>query len=59
MEYSFPDKFGTIEVAGFFNLTRLLAQTLENGDFYGEQQKLRALFWAARMSALGVHQTTA
>ncbi|KAH9877542.1 hypothetical protein IAQ61_002909 [Plenodomus lingam] len=52
MEYSFPDNFETIEIAAFFNLTTLLAETLAKADFE-EAKKGRALFWAARMSSLG------
>lgn len=51
MEYSFPDNFETIEVAAFFNLTVLLGEILE-ADVSSEITKVRALFWAARMSSL-------
>ena len=53
IEYSFPDTFETIEVAAFFNLTMLLAETIENADIGSETTKVRALFWAARMSSPG------
>lgn len=52
MEYSFPEKFETIEVAAFFNLGILLAEILEKPGSSSEELKTRALFWAARMSSL-------
>jgi ankyrin repeat protein len=53
MEYPFPDGFETIEVAAFFNLIVLLAESLEKAEFDSKAKKDRALFWAARMSSLG------
>ncbi|KAF2705809.1 hypothetical protein K504DRAFT_484184 [Pleomassaria siparia CBS 279.74] len=41
--------FATIEVAAFFNLTMLLAETLQKAELDSEARKDRALFWAARM----------
>lgn len=52
IEYSFPDTLETIEVAAFFNLAMLLADVMEDGDIGSETKKVRALFWAARMSSL-------
>ncbi|KAF2029167.1 hypothetical protein EK21DRAFT_68331 [Setomelanomma holmii] len=52
MEYSFPDSFEPIEVAAFFNLSMLLAEIVEKAEFGSEGRKVRALFWAARMSSL-------
>ncbi|KAJ4330291.1 hypothetical protein N0V87_010136 [Didymella glomerata] len=52
IEYSFPDTFETIEVAAFFNLTLLLAEILGKAHLESET-KVRALFWAARMSSPG------
>ncbi|KAF2279455.1 uncharacterized protein EI97DRAFT_492076 [Westerdykella ornata] len=52
MEYSFPDAFGTIEVAAFFNLPILLADAVGRLKLNTEATKTRALFWAARMSSL-------
>ncbi|KAF1922717.1 ankyrin [Didymella exigua CBS 183.55] len=51
IEYSFPDTFETIEVAAFFNLSLLLAEVIENANVRSETTKVRALFWAARMSS--------
>jgi ankyrin repeat protein len=51
IEYSFPDTFETIEVAAFFNLTMLLAEVIGNAETGSETTKVRALFWAARMSS--------
>jgi ankyrin repeat protein len=50
IEYSFPDAFETIEVAAFFNLATLLAEVMGDTDIRSEA-KVRALFWAARMSS--------
>jgi ankyrin repeat protein len=52
IEYSFPETFGTIEVAAFFNLAMLLAEVVKEAEFDNDARKLKALFWAARMSSL-------
>jgi ankyrin repeat protein len=52
IEYTFPQNFETIEVAAFFNLSMLLDETLERAKSDIEERKVRALFWAARMSSL-------
>jgi ankyrin repeat protein len=49
MEYPFPDKFDTIEVAAFYNLPILLGESLKGDESTDQTKKDRALFWAARM----------
>ncbi|KAL6709561.1 hypothetical protein ACN47E_001496 [Coniothyrium glycines] len=52
MEYSFPENFGAIELAGFFNLSVLLDEILKESDSENGSQITQALFWAARMSSI-------
>jgi ankyrin repeat protein len=51
MEYPFPTRFETIEVAAFFDFKLLLAEILDKDGLDSEGID-RALYWAARKSSL-------